>query len=99
MSDHNVTGALHATKKLFDNGIARDNFMKKLKVVVMDDDHGDILFCCACICDERNVIRDERSGYGRSWVGGSGPALDRSAVGLKSRVGIKKGLEAIADEC
>ena len=42
MSDRNVLGALHATKKLFDNGIAKDNFMQKLKDAVRDNENGDI---------------------------------------------------------
>ena len=41
MSEHNVSGALHATKKLFDNGVARENFMQKLKASILDDENGD----------------------------------------------------------
>ena len=42
MSAHNVLGAMHATEKLFDNGVARENFMQKLKDAVMDNENGDI---------------------------------------------------------
>ena len=40
MKDFGVGGALHSTKKLFDNGTAREGFLGKLRETILDPDNG-----------------------------------------------------------
>ena len=40
MKDFGVSGALHATKKLFDSAVARDGFLALLRETVLDPVNG-----------------------------------------------------------